>query len=183
MAVEKLLILSGGIGVGKTEVAKELTRTFQFKKISSSGYLISLIPLHERKEGDELRRQLQELGDCLDERTGYRWVVDPVAIQIMDSAPEIKNWLVDAVRKQRQVELFRERFGPLIRHVHLTASEDVLRLRYAEKGNDYNIAIAHSNEANARNLQELADLVLDTSSAKVEDLAQQIILTWEVSHA
>jgi adenylosuccinate synthase len=178
MAVEKLLLLSGAIGSGKTEVAKELTRTFQFVKVASGGYLTSLIPPNELKEGDERRRQLQELGDRLDEETDYRWIVDPVAIQAIRSSPETENWLVDAVRKKRQVELFRERFGSLIRHVHLTASENVLRSRYAEKGGDYDAAIAHPNEVNARSLQKLADLVLDTSAAKAELLAQQIWSTW-----
>ena len=36
-----------------------------------------------------------------------------------------------------QVELSSERFGPLVRHAHLTASEEVLRSRYAQEGSDY----------------------------------------------
>jgi len=179
MAVEKLLLLSGAIGSGKTEVAKELIRAFQFVKIASSGYLTSLIPPDELKERDERRRQLQELGDRLDVETGYRWIVDPVAIQAIQGTPSTENWLIDAVRKKRQVELFRERFGSVVRHVHLTASEEVLRSRYAEKGGDYDAAIAHPNEVNARSLQKLADLVLDTSAAKAELLAQKIWPTWE----
>lgn len=178
MAVEKLLLLSGAIGTGKTEISRELIRTFQFKKIASSGYLTSLIPADELQEGDELRRQLQELGDRLDDTTGYLWIVDPVAVLAIDGAPENKNWLVDAVRKRRQVELFRERFGSIVRHVHLTASEDVLRSRYVEKGRDYDAAIDHPNEANARSLQALADLVLDTSSGNSELLARKIWSTW-----
>lgn len=178
MATEKLLLLSGAIGSGKTAIAHELIRAFQFVKIASGGYLISLIPPDELKEGGERRRQLQELGDRLDEETSYRWIVDPVAVQALKGTPDVKNWLVDAVRKKRQVELFRERFGALIRHVHLTASEEVLRSRYAEKGGDYDAAIAHPNEVNARSLENLADLVLDTSTAKAELLAQQIWSTW-----
>lgn len=178
MTVEKVLLLSGAIGSGKTAIAKELIRSFRFVKIASSGYLLSLIPPDELNEGDDRRRQLQELGDRLDEETGYRWIVDPVAVQALEGNPDVKNWLVDAVRKRRQVELFRERFGALIRHVHLTASEEVLRSRYAEKGGDYDTAVAHPNEANARSLQKLADLVLDTSAAKAELVAQQIWSTW-----
>lgn len=178
MAVQKLLLLSGAIGSGKTEVAKELIRTFQFDKIASSDYLISIIPPNELKEGDERRRQLQELGDRLDEETGYRWIVEPMATQAVHDFPDTVNWLVDAVRKRRQVELFRERFGSLVSHVHLTASEEVLRSRYAKKGGDYEVAIAHPNEVNARGLKDLADLVLDTSAAKAELLAPQIWSTW-----
>lgn len=179
MAVEKLLLLSGAIGSGKTEVASALIKNFEFVKIASSGYLSSLIPAEERKEGDEWRQQLQELGDRLDDETDYRWIVDPAAIQAIHGSPNTRNWLVDAVRKKRQVELFRERFGPLVRHMHLTASEDVLRSRYAQKGSDYDTAIAHPNEVNARSLEGLADLVIDTSAARAEPLTTQIWSLWE----
>jgi dephospho-CoA kinase len=182
MRVERLLLLSGPIGSGKTEVAKELIRTFQFAKVTSGGYLTSLIPPNELKEGDERRQQLQELGDRLDEETGYRWIVDPVAIQAMQRAPSTENWLIDAVRKKRQVELFREHFGSIVRHVHLVAAEDVLRSRYAKKGGNYDAAIAHPNEVNARSLHEVADLLLDTSEEKAELLATRILSTWECQH-
>lgn len=179
MAVEKLLLLSGAIGSGKTEVACELIKNFEFVKIASSGYLSSLIPAEQRKEGDERRRQLQELGDRLDDETGYRWIVDPVAIQAIQDSPSTRNWLVDAVRKKRQVELFRERFGSLVRHVHLTASEEVLRSRYAQKGSDYDTVVMHPNEVNARSLEGFADLVLDTSAARAEPLTTEIWSLWE----
>lgn len=179
MAVEKLLLLSGAIGSGKTEVATELIEKSDFVKITSSGYLSSLITPEELKDGDERRRQLQELGDHLDDETGYRWIVDPVAIRAIQGSPGTKNWLVDAVRKKRQVELFRERFGSLVRHVHLTAPEEVLRLRYAKKGSDYDVVIAHPNEVNARSLEDLADLVFDTSAAKAELLTPKIWSLWE----
>lgn len=183
MAIEKLLLLSGAIGSGKTTIAEELIREFKFGKITSGSYLISLIPPDELKEGDGRRRQLQELGDRLDEETDYHWIVDPVAVLALERDPDVNSWLVDAVRKKRQVESFRERFGALIRHVHLTASEEVLRSRYMEKGSDYDAAIAHPNEANARGLEELADLVLDTSSIKAEHLVRQILSTWGDDHA
>ncbi len=179
MAVEKLLLLSGAIGSGKTKVATELIEKSEFFKIASSGYLSSLIPPEELKEGDERRRQLQELGDHLDDETGYRWIVDPVATQAIQRSPDTKNWLVDAVRKERQVELFRERFGILVRHVHLTASEEVLRSRYAQKGSDYDAVMSHPNEVNARGLEGLADLVLDTSAARAEPLTTKIWSLWE----
>lgn len=175
----KLLLLSGAIGSGKTKVACELIKNFGFVKIASSGYLSSLIPAEERKEGDERRQQLQELGDRLDDETGYRWIVDPVATQAIQDSPDTQNWLVDAVRKKRQVELFRERFGILVRHVHLTASEEVLRSRYAQKGSDYDAVITHPNEVNARSLESLADLALDTSAARAELLTTKIWSLWE----
>jgi adenylate kinase family enzyme len=145
MAVEKilLLILSGAIGAGKTSVAKALMASFAFQKISISDYLISQIPNGELRKGDERRQQLQELGDCIDRETDYRWVVDPVAVQAIAQASLVESWLIDAVRRKRQVEHFRNQFDPKVRHIHLTAPEEGLRARHAQCGEDYDKAVAH----------------------------------------
>lgn len=178
MAVQRLILLSGAVGAGKTSIANTLIAQFEFKKIGSSDYLLSLIPPAELKEGDERRRQLQELGDHLDHTTDYRWIVDPVATGAIARAPLVSNWLVDAVRKKRQVEHFRELLGSNLRHIHLTAPEAVLRARYTERGGNYDEAIAHSNEVNARSLITIADDVIHTTEASPHDIAEHILRFW-----
>jgi adenylate kinase family enzyme len=178
MATEKLLLLSGAIGAGKTSVADVLKARYQFKKISSSGYLLSLILPDELREGDQRRRQLQELGDRLDEETDFRWIVDPVARDAIEQSPEVRNWLIDAVRKRKQVEHFRSHFGPIVRHIHLTAPEKVLRARYTDRRGEYDKAIAHPNEVNARSLEAIADRVIDTSDSDSDSIALQIMAEW-----
>jgi chloramphenicol 3-O-phosphotransferase len=180
MAVEKILLLSGAIGAGKTSIAKVLMTSFAFQKIGTSDYLISQIPRSELREGDERRLQLQELGDRLDRETDYRWVIDPVAVQAIAQAPLVESWLIDAVRKKRQVEHFRNQFGPKIRHIHLTAPEEVLRARHAQRGEDYDQAIAHPNEVNSRSLIEIADHIVDTSSLEPGAIASHVLSNWEV---
>lgn len=178
MAVEKLLLLSGAIGAGKTSVAKALIGSHAFRKVGSSDYLKSQIPSDQLKEGDALRLQLQELGDRLDRETDYLWIVNPVAIQAIADAPEVTHWLIDAVRKKRQVEHFRHHFGSNVRHIHIRAPEDVLRSRYGKKGN-YDQTITHPNEVNARSLSEIADRTFDSSEIESDAIASRILTDWE----
>ena len=178
MAVERLLLLSGAIGAGKTSVAKALIGAHGYKKIGSSDYLKSLIPVNELKQGDDLRFQLQELGDQLDNQTDYLWIVNPVATQTIAAAPDVTLWLVDAVRKKKQVEHFRREFGARVLHVHIQAPENVLRSRYGQNGN-YDQAVTHPNELSARSLSEIADRVIDSSTAVPEVLATTVAIDWE----
>lgn len=180
-AMEKLLLLSGASGAGKSAIAKELEYSFQFRRISSSGYL--------RSYGQSLsavgeKHQLQELGDRLDDETDFTWIVDEVAAPTVDRAPEHSNWLLDAVRKPRQVLHFRRRFGPHIRHIHLTAPEAVLEQRYNERAKPgdtpYAEVIVHSNEITARSLGSVADHTFDTSALSPADIAQRIMKAWRV---
>lgn len=179
MAVEKILLLSGAIGAGKTSVATILMASFEFQKIGTSDYLISKIPPSELKDGNERRLQLQDLGDRLDNETDYRWVISPVAVDAMGRNPRVTNWLIDAVRKERQVAHFRSQFGATVRHIHLTASETVLRARHLERGGNYDQAIAHPNEMNSRNLIGIADHIVDTGTLQPYAVASRVLSAWE----
>lgn len=177
--MDKLLLLSGATGAGKSSAAKELEELFQFRRISSSVYLRSYI--QSPGPGGE-KHQLQELGDRLDEETDFAWVINDVAAPTIEADPQQPRWLVDAVRKHRQVELFRRRFGRHVRHVHLSAPEKILEARYAArvKPGDtlYAELIAHPNEVAARALERDADQVLDTSQLSPATIAQTILLSW-----
>lgn len=175
--IEALVLLSGPIAVGKTCVRQELLAMYGFDYVRSSAYLIELS--NAQGQGDE-RTSLQDLGDSLDAETDYRWVLDNVARPGFAASPEQKYWLVDAVRKKRQVEHFRDAFGPRVLHVHLTAPEAVLQQRYAARlattlnPTPYEVAIQHENEVASRGLVEFADLILDTSSFMPQEMAQLI---------
>lgn len=183
MAAEKILLLSGAIGAGKTSVANAFLESFCFEKVSSSAYLRSYFTEVGLKNGDEGRLQLQELGDRLDIETDFLWVIDPVTVDAISKNPLISRWLVDAVRKKKQVEHFRTRFRTRVRHVHLTAHEDVLRSRQANRAGDYDKAIAHSNEVSARRLRSIADLVIDTSASQPNSIATEILEQWGIRNA
>lgn len=157
-----LVLLSGPIAGGKTTLREELITAHGFEPVRSSGFLRQLAA--QRGLGDD-RTTLQNLGDELDGHTDYRWLIDQVCSPAFVADPSHRRWLIDAVRKRRQVEHFRAAYGGAVVHVHVTAPEEVLRKRYAARGDPtaYDVAVRHDNEIASRSLGEIADIVVDTS--------------------
>lgn len=181
MTIKRLLLLSGPMRSGKSSVAQALKENHAFSGISSSGYLRS----YAQQSGVNVERsQLQDLGDRLDVETDFAWVIDAVARPAVEAAATTENWLLDAVRKPRQVDHFRAQFPHLVKHVHLCAPEKILRTRYAAGRSaadpDYGVASAHPNEVAARSLGSIADETYDTAQASATDIAAQIVDNWEV---
>jgi adenylosuccinate synthase len=180
MALERMLLLSGAMGAGKTAVGVLLSSADRFCKLSTSGYLKSY---GATLGADGERMALQDLGDRLDVETDYRWVIDDVTVPALAAAPDVDRWLLDAARKPRQVEHFRNAFGSSVRHVHLTAPEPVLIERYTTRmmpgDTPYEVAVLHPNEVAARSLEHHADIVVDTSWWSPEQVVLRISTMWE----
>lgn len=175
-----ILVLSGPVAVGKSTVSEELATAYGFQRIRSGEFLMRLAT---EKAIDVCRASLQRLGDELDDSTDYQWLIDEVAAPIIRARPDVERWLLDSVRKIRQVEHFRARFPNLVLHAHLTADEAVLEDRYAQRlaiGKEYvgctsySDAIAHPNEIAARKLIEIADLVIDVEALTSTQIAYLI---------
>jgi hypothetical protein len=175
-----IILLSGPLAVGKTSVRDKLVLSGGFQPIRSSTYLKTIA------DGASGRRSLQEIGDRLDLETDYRWLLDRVATPAFEAEPERRLWLVDAVRKSRQVEHFRQSYesGTLIFHAHLDAPESILKQRFDNRqqglgenveGMSYETAIDHDNERSARALKAIADKVYDTSTDLPEVIAASIL--------
>tara|TARA_R110002110_G_scaffold149812_5_gene341216 strand:- start:316 stop:852 length:537 start_codon:yes stop_codon:yes gene_type:complete len=176
--MKKLLLLSGPFHVGKTTVANELCNRLGFTKVSSGDYLRGIAKM--RGMTNE-RIQLQKIGDQLDIETDYKWIVSEVSAKEIERQTKVEFWLFDSVRKHRQVEHFRAAYNDFVCHVHLTCPEATLRKRYSEGeigGNSYDDAILHPNEVEARSLQTIADLVIDTSDRAGSDIANLILQNW-----
>lgn len=180
-SLELLVLLSGPLAVGKTTLREQLVSRHDFDYVRSGRYLLEMA---QREALDGHRRGLQELGDELDRKTDFRWLIDDVALPGFQGNPDKTRWLVDAVRKPRQVEHFRNAFGAAVLHVHLTASEDVLRARYearraaTRESSDptpYDEAIAHDNEVASRDLIHIADLKLAVNAMTPEDMARRVL--------
>lgn len=178
--MKRLLLLSGPIASGKTFVSEFLKEHHGFEPISSGSFLRKQLVVQNEPID---RFHLQELGDELDRATDFFWLIESVAKPTIDARPHTHNWLLDAVRKPRQVELFRLHFADSVRHVHIVAPESVLQRRYAERGADsleqYQAIVSHHNEQSARSLACLADKVVDTEALDVFDIAHQIVKLWE----
>ena len=176
-----ILLLSGPLAVGKSSVADVLVADCSFTRLRTGTYLVELA----RKHGKPITRStLQKIGDDLDEETDFRWPIERVAMPTLTAAPTGGSWLLDSVRKPRQVQHFREQYGDAVIHAHLIAEENVLEDRYERRrasGGDYSqdvsyqIAIQHPNELAARSLGSIADFTLDLTSTTAADIATRIV--------
>lgn len=181
MSLQSIVLLSGPLAVGKSAIRNELVSRHGFSYLRSSEYLRAVA----RSNGIATDRLgLQTLGDDLDRRTDYRWLISDVAQQAINGAPTQALWVVDAVRKRRQVEHFREAFGRVVYHVHLTAPDTVLRARYYRRQSEqeshtestsYEMAIDHENERAARALIEDAELVIDVVDRAAAEVVKVIL--------
>lgn len=178
--MKRLLLISGPMASGKTSVSAVLQEFHGFVPVSS-GYFLRA-QLAARNEPTD-RHTLQELGDSLDRTTDFSWLIESVAIPALEARPDVDNWLLDAVRKPKQVELFRLRFGNAVRHVHIVAPDSVLSQRYAARGishlEDYQANVLHPNEQSARSLAGFADKIMDTEEHTPLEIADQIMNIWE----
>lgn len=173
MDARSILLLSGPVAGGKSTVTRDLVNDHRFIPIRSGAYLEALA----RQRGEDTsRRGLQILGDELDARTDFAWLIDDVAVPLIQATPSHDRWLLDCARKPQQVEHFRKRFGSKVPHLHLVAPEKELRRRYDsrresggeyEGGTSYDEAISHPNERTSRALGNIADVTLDTTELGV----------------
>jgi adenylosuccinate synthase len=179
-----LLLLSGPVAVGKSGVANALVKDHGFASIKSSAYLRAKAKAYGLAES---RAVLQATGDRLDDETDFKWLIDDVAVPAISASPNNGRWLLDSVRKQRQVEHFRDHFETSVLHVHLTASEPTIETRYGNRliaGNEagnvtYAVSIAHTNEISARSLIDIADFRVDLTSVSSEAAASTIVEKWK----
>lgn len=179
MDVGHLVLLSGAVGAGKTSVAGLLEKGHGFSRVSTSGHLKGIAA----QRGITVNRvTMQDLGDQQDIETDFTWPVT-VSLAQMAENPSTR-WLLDAVRKRRQVRHFRERMSGAILHVHLWAPEEVLRARYQARqaaGGEYGDASSYDdfvrrpNEVEARSLIDIADLRFDTNVTSSAEVVQEII--------
>lgn len=142
--MKRLLLLSGPMASSKTSVSAARHELHRFVPISSGSFLRA--QLAARKEPLD-RHNLQQLEDFLDIATNFSWLIESVAFPVPEAKLHVDNWLLDAVRKPRQVELFGLRLANAVRHVHIVAPEFVLKRRYARRGlghlEDYQASVLH----------------------------------------
>ncbi len=175
------MLLSGPIAVGKSAIATELINVYNFATIKSGGFLADLA---KQQDMPVNRETLQQLGDTLDTQTDYRWLIDEVATPAIKAKPSADEWLLDSVRKERQVQHFRAHFKAAVAHVHLTAPESVLRERYAKRlellghylgSTPYDVVTQHPNETSARSLSSIADFTVDVAEMLPSQAAALVV--------
>lgn len=176
--MRRLVVLSGPIAAGKTSFGAALQNRFAVQKIATRQYIL------RHKNCPEDRAALQVAGDELDIDTGGQWVADAAVEQSADVS-EDTILLVDSARIAPQVEKLRAQFGrESVRHVHLRAPDEVLEKRYLARppqGREfatYAEAKQSATEAAVGELQQIADVVVDTSAMQPASQVAQAVDGW-----
>lgn len=153
-SVKYVVLISGPIASGKTTLSRFLELRCGFFVVSTRELLSSLA---------RDRRGLQAAGASLDESTAGMWVRDGL-LGLRSRSPAQASFVVDSVRTLDQVKWLRETFGASVKHVHLTASPEVLSSRYHSRseGHRYQDVVADPVERRVGLLASSADLVVDT---------------------
>jgi len=162
----RVVILSGPICAGKSTVVENLRDRYGARVVKTRDLIKHQLP-NVRDE----RGALQRAGERLDRKDGGAWVKNALA-RFVESADEASTpsglFVVDSVRIRGQVDAIREAFGTAVHHIHLTASEEVLRKRYLQRGSkteefsDYESVKRSPTEKDVEKLAALADIVVAT---------------------
>ena len=168
-----VILLSGPIGAGKTALAEGLTHRYGGGHIHTSELIAA------SSKPAQGRRELQRTGQSAQFQQG-EWLVRAVNEQIPASShgPVV----VDSVRTLEQVHACRHSLDGAYRivHVHLMAQVAVLAERFAgraklgDAGLSWHQAMQAPQEATAGSLEQVADLVIDTSQLTPEDVAVRV---------
>jgi adenylosuccinate synthase len=166
--VKRLVLLSGRIGSGKSELGSGLADQYGARRLKTRALLeATLGPKPSSREA------LQAEGERLDRRTKGAWLAGAIARDI--AREDVDLLVVDAVRRLEQVEAIRAAFGPRVTHVHLTAPAEELERRFKRRGGtgeaaSFADASADDTERQVESLAPHADIVIDTATSTIEDV-------------
>lgn len=169
-----VVVLSGPIGAGKTTLAWTLAKRGA-RPLATRTLLAAMA-----RRGDQAldRLQLQRLGEQLDRAEGGLWVARAVDA-LLATEPEVRVAVVDAVRTSEQVAAIRARTPT--RHVHLSATSDVLERRYEARRErqpqfeaTWEEVRSNATESGVSSLAHIAELQIDTSLETPEESAAAV---------
>jgi adenylosuccinate synthase len=174
LVASRIILLSGPVSAGKTTLAVALHERYGFDHFRTHAAITAMRPTVAAERG-----AMQNVGERLDRATRGKWVAKVLgrrALELSDNAVI----LVDAVRIKSQIDGVREAFGPRVVHIHLTAPEDDLALRYKERRSkikefkNYSEVQRNETERKVNALAKYADVVIDTRRSRPEAVVVRV---------
>ena len=155
-----IILLSGPVASGKSTLCRALERRFGMTVLQTR----ELITRSLDQNGVLDRENLQWEGERLDRETGGAWVRDELK-RVLNGDVAGSAAVVDAVRTLEQVRIVRDTYDSAVSHIHLTAPEQTLSVRYAirSSGNDWLELPAYAHVR-----QNETELVVDTLQADAD---------------
>lgn len=172
----RLLIVSGGIACGKSQLARGLQEAFGCNVMRTADLIRQLRPTVGGN-----RDELQRAGNNLDRGTSYQWIGNEAARYLRNVGRGETPLVLDGVRKPGQVKAIQEAIGHrYVRHVHLTAGLETRKARYQEasrakdQGMSFEEAIGDVSERSVKALSRLADVVIETGRCTPRDVLARV---------
>jgi adenylosuccinate synthase len=171
--MRQVVLISGHICTGKSELAQRLNKQFGHHIVSTSN-ILKTTAKRRRKSADRLA--LQAFGDELDSKTNHQWVLDEV-IKEASKLPGDQPIVVDNVRTWNQLQHFRTYHSFSVVHAHLWGPRKVLEQRYKQKNNElpgktvqtYTDADLIKNERDIEAFKNDADVRINTARTDSAD--------------
>ncbi len=172
MPTKLIVVVSGPVAGGKSQLARELARRFDGLRLSTRELLIP----HLADGESSTRQTLQRIGAELDTRTGGTWVADGFSRDVFEAEQPLI--IVDSARIAGQVDALRRAFGRGLHHVHITAARETCASRYEQRRNraevveaaSYEEVMSDPTEARVDDLGDMADIRVDTDRNAPEDV-------------
>jgi adenylosuccinate synthase len=171
--MRQVVLISGHICTGKSELARRLKKEFGYHPVSTSS-ILRIVAKSRGKATDRLA--LQSLGDELDNKTDHRWLLDEI-IREATGLTSDRPIVVDNVRTWDQLQHFRTYYGFSVVHAHLWAPKKILEQRYKKKNAErpdeidqsYTDADLIKNEKDIAGFKNDADVRINTARTDSAD--------------
>jgi adenylosuccinate synthase len=171
--MRQVVLISGHICTGKSELARRLKTEFGYHAVSSSDILREIAKAGEKPTD---RLALQALGDALDRATNHQWLLEHV-VKVAATLAETQPMVVDNVRTWDQLQYFRTYRGFSVIHAHLWAPRTILEQRYKTKnaerpeeaGQSYTDADLIKKEKDIEAFKKDADVRINTARTDSAD--------------
>jgi adenylosuccinate synthase len=175
--VDRIVLLSGAISSGKSTLARGLEEQYGMRVFRTKEVLTRSLSQHLEKG----RLALQDEGDRLDNETRGRWVVSEF-YDWLNSNEEVTVAVIDSVRRLDQIAAIREAFGSRVTHIHLTAPQEELELRFnrrrsqhTDRDYEYSDVKKNATEQQIETMASSADIVVNTQRCASSDVLTRTI--------
>lgn len=166
--MRQLIVLSGQIASGKSELCSQLASRFGVEILRTRSILEAKIK-RDNPQRDWSRAALQEAGDQLDTATHGKWVVEALK-EAMEHLADEAVVALDSARTVDQVAALKAAFPGKVRHVHLKAARFLRLRRYNARREatfeetPFEQAAEHPVEVEVPKLEPIADVVVSTNA-------------------